>query len=149
MSKTEKREREQWVRHWTSEAKIEEIEGQNLNLVPADLTKLKEDPKIQWDQSLLLINQKKDSTGIGYEPWHIRYVGIPHARIIDQKNWTLEEYYAYLEVGKYYQYENYLITSQPQDSIEIPQNYEKIVISPDNQGNYLLTIQGTRSKTNL
>lgn len=59
MSKTEKREREQWVRHWTSEAKIEEIEGQNLNLVPADLTKLKEDPKIQWDQSLLLINQKK------------------------------------------------------------------------------------------
>lgn len=76
-------------------------------------------------------------------------MGIPHARIIDQKNWTLEEYYAYLEVGKYYQYENYLITSQPQDSIEIPQNYEKIVISPDNQGNYLLTIQGTRSKTNL
>lgn len=31
-------------------------------------------------------------TGIGCEPWHFRYVGIPHARIMEENSLTLEEY---------------------------------------------------------
>lgn len=31
-------------------------------------------------------------TGYAYEPWHIRYVGIPAAAIIFENHWTLEEY---------------------------------------------------------
>lgn len=35
---------------------------------------------------------KEDITGVLYEPWHIRYVGVVPATIIMNNNWTLEEY---------------------------------------------------------
>ena len=35
---------------------------------------------------------KTDITGIMYEPWHFRYVGIDAAKYIMQKGITLEEY---------------------------------------------------------
>lgn len=35
---------------------------------------------------------KESVTGIGYEPWHFRYVGVPHAEIMVQHALTLEEY---------------------------------------------------------
>ena len=35
---------------------------------------------------------KEDITGVLYEPWHIRYVGVVPAHIIMKNNWTLEEY---------------------------------------------------------
>lgn len=40
---------------------------------------------------------KEKITGIGYEPWHIRYVGRPHSDIMYANNWCLEEYIAVLE----------------------------------------------------
>ncbi len=39
---------------------------------------------------------KEDVTGIGYEPWHFRYVGREAAAYIMQKGWTLEEFYGAL-----------------------------------------------------
>lgn len=41
--------------------------------------------------------EKEKYTGIGYEPWHIRYVGEPHSDIMYQNNWCLEEYIEYLK----------------------------------------------------
>ncbi|MCI8331474.1 MAG: M15 family metallopeptidase [Clostridiales bacterium] len=35
-------------------------------------------------------------TRIDHEPWHFRYVGVPHAAIMTQKGFTLEEYIAFL-----------------------------------------------------
>lgn len=35
---------------------------------------------------------KTEVTGIRYEPWHFRYVGLPHSAIMQQKNLVLEEY---------------------------------------------------------
>lgn len=35
---------------------------------------------------------KEDITCISHEPWHFRYVGTPHSRIIRDKGLTLEEY---------------------------------------------------------
>lgn len=35
---------------------------------------------------------KEDITGIGEEPWHFRYVGVPHAKIMTEGQMTLEEY---------------------------------------------------------
>ncbi|MDR0897390.1 MAG: M15 family metallopeptidase [Oscillospiraceae bacterium] len=36
--------------------------------------------------------EKAAITGIAAEPWHIRYVGQPHARILQETGWCLEEY---------------------------------------------------------
>ncbi len=38
---------------------------------------------------------KEDITGYSYEPWHIRYVGIPVATYIYEHRLTLEEYFNY------------------------------------------------------
>ncbi len=35
---------------------------------------------------------KEDITGISYEPWHFRYVGVENAQIIYEKQICLEEY---------------------------------------------------------
>lgn len=35
---------------------------------------------------------KEDITGYQYEPWHVRYLGVEHAKKIYEKNITLEEY---------------------------------------------------------
>ena len=39
---------------------------------------------------------KEAVTGIAHEPWHFRYVGAPHALIMQEYDWTLEEYVAFL-----------------------------------------------------
>ncbi|MFT3951647.1 MAG: D-alanyl-D-alanine carboxypeptidase family protein [Oscillospiraceae bacterium] len=46
---------------------------------------------------------KKDLTGSDYKPAHLRYVGLPHALIMTEKGWCLEEY---LEKVKDYSYDN-------------------------------------------
>lgn len=43
---------------------------------------------------------KTDITGIQYEPWHIRYVGLPHSVIMKEKNFSLEEYLDFLKEQK-------------------------------------------------
>ena len=40
---------------------------------------------------------KKNITGIGYEPWHYRYVGKKHAKAMKNLGLCLEEYVEYLE----------------------------------------------------
>lgn len=82
---------------------------------------------------------KKGVTGIKFEPWHIRYVGEPHAEIMYRNKWTLEEYIQELTVGKFYSFKNYIISRQKDDSIFIPEGLVDIIISPDNQGNYIIT----------
>lgn len=41
---------------------------------------------------------KEHITGISHEPWHFRYVGRPHAQIMEQKGLTLEEYVALIHM---------------------------------------------------
>ncbi|MDE7218532.1 MAG: M15 family metallopeptidase [Oscillospiraceae bacterium] len=40
---------------------------------------------------------KEALTGIGDEPWHFRYVGVPHATVMAEKGLCLEEYIDYLK----------------------------------------------------
>lgn len=40
---------------------------------------------------------KQSLTGIGDEPWHFRYVGIPHAAVMAEEGLCLEEYTDYLK----------------------------------------------------
>lgn len=44
---------------------------------------------------------REEVTGIGHEPWHFRYVGIPHARIMEREKLTLEEYIEFLRAFPY------------------------------------------------
>ncbi len=39
---------------------------------------------------------KEEVTGIGHEPWHFRYIGTPHARLLTEAGLVLEEYVAAL-----------------------------------------------------
>jgi len=41
-------------------------------------------------------------TGIIYEPWHFRYVGLPHSRIIFENGWVLEEYIEFIMYGTFF-----------------------------------------------
>ncbi len=49
-----------------------------------------------WEYGFILRypNGTSDITGIIYEPWHYRYVGLEHARAIHELDVTLEEYLA-------------------------------------------------------
>jgi len=40
---------------------------------------------------------KESITGIEYEPWHFRYVGKEHAKVMKENNFCLEEYVEYLK----------------------------------------------------
>ncbi len=44
---------------------------------------------------------KEHITGIGHEPWHFRYVGVPHAQLMTELELTLEEYMEYLMTFSY------------------------------------------------
>lgn len=83
----------------------------------------------------------KNSTGIRFEPWHLRYVGQPHAEIITENRLTLEEYMEGIQVDAFYQFGNYLITKQSGDTILLPETFSSAIISPDNMGNWMITIK--------
>lgn len=80
-------------------------------------------------------------TGIGYEPWHLRYVGLPHAEIIYRNRLTLEEYLDSLKVGEYYQFDGYLISRQKGEPLCLPEAFRSAVVSRDNTGGYAVTVE--------
>lgn len=49
---------------------------------------------------------KEKITGISHEPWHFRYVGFPHSKIITKNDFSLEEY---MEFIKNFSFENRFI----------------------------------------
>ncbi|MCT2537147.1 VanY-A/VanY-F/VanY-M family D-Ala-D-Ala carboxypeptidase [Aquibacillus koreensis] len=89
---------------------------------------------------------KTDITGIQYEPWHIRYVGMPHSAIMKEKGFVLEEYLDYLKekkkVSAKVEGENYTISYYPVSenmTIILPKNHE-YEISGDNMNGVIVTI---------
>ncbi|WP_339799396.1 M15 family metallopeptidase [Paenibacillus sp. FSL R5-0744] len=50
--------------------------------------------KNAWKYGFILRypKDKTEITGIKYEPWHFRYVGLPHSAIIQEKGIVLEQY---------------------------------------------------------
>lgn len=42
---------------------------------------------------------KESVTGIIYEPWHLRFVGVKHAKRMNELNMCLEEYCEYIKSG--------------------------------------------------
>lgn len=89
---------------------------------------------------------KKDKTNISYEPWHFRYVGLPHAYVCYKENLCFEEYIEYLKNVNGYRISLggdrfYVYYAKPKhDIIELPKSgdYE---ISGDNTGGYIVTVR--------
>ncbi len=80
-------------------------------------------------------------TGISFEPWHLRYVGFPHSKIMNESKITFEEYIDFLKIGKFYTYENYIITRQNTKNIFVPKSFESAVVSEDNTGAVIITFK--------
>ena len=92
---------------------------------------------------------KEAITGISHEPWHFRYVGVPHAVLMTQRGWTLEEYH---EAVKQYplggsglpcqtqgrQYTIYYIPADAAGGLELEAG-ENCHLSGDNEGGLILT----------
>jgi zinc D-Ala-D-Ala carboxypeptidase len=84
-------------------------------------------------------------TGTVFEPWHFRYVGLPHSAIMKQNNFSLEEYLDYLKDkrsisvtndGKIYEINYYPVDQEMTIKVPISSNYE---ISGDNMGGVIVT----------
>ncbi len=84
---------------------------------------------------------KTEITEIIFEPWHYRYVGSPHASIIYENNWTLEEYLEYLEKELKYFYDGYELYYLDPGKVFGKEIYysEGIKIENDNKGGWILT----------
>ena len=80
-------------------------------------------------------------TGFSYEPWHIRYVGFPHSKLIGENNIVFEDYGELFEEGVYYEYDGYLISKMPAGNVKIPDGSDGIRFSEDGLGHIFVTIK--------
>jgi D-alanyl-D-alanine carboxypeptidase len=91
---------------------------------------------------------KTEITGISFEPWHIRYVGAPHALIMKQNDFCFEEYIDFIqdfEFSKHHliitagntKYEIYYTKSL---KVAVPKE-GKYTISGDNVDGFIVTIK--------
>ncbi|KOP72665.1 hypothetical protein AMS59_17310 [Lysinibacillus sp. FJAT-14745] len=89
---------------------------------------------------------KTDITGIMNEPWHIRYVGLPHSAIMKEKNFVLEEYLDYLKEEKHIsatvngqKYEVFYYPVTKNTTINVPANL-RYEISGNNMDGVIVTV---------
>ena len=90
---------------------------------------------------------KTEITGVKYEPWHYRYVGLPHSAIMYEENLVLEEYLDYLkehksiattENGQKYQIFYYPVTKNTKIHVPADGRYE---VSGNNMDGIIVTVQ--------
>lgn len=93
---------------------------------------------------------KEAITGLSHEPWHFRYVGYPHAKIMEKQAFCLEEYiqflYDYPFNGQHYKFSeketqfdiSYIRAIEPLTTIEIPE-YSLYQLSGNNMDGFILT----------
>lgn len=90
--------------------------------------------------------EKEAVTRIAEEPWHFRYVGVPHALLMEQNRLCLEEYVPFLQSGvKVFRLSNgrtarvsWLPCPGEEIQTEVPEGCWQI--SGDNQGGFILTL---------
>lgn len=77
-------------------------------------------------------------TGVDYEPWHLRYVGAPHAELIYRSKITLEDYLALLETGAFYRFGDTVISRQIKAPFVMPASVHAATASLDTRGGSIL-----------
>lgn len=95
--------------------------------------------------------EKRGATHIQAEPWHFRYVGIPHARIMEERGFCLEEYLEFLKgfpqgeepfvwQEESWQFQiSYQKAEEGETPVQVPKN-QLYRISGDNQGGFIKTV---------
>lgn len=84
---------------------------------------------------------KEEITGISHEPWHFRYVGYPHSKIITEQVFSLEEYAEFIK--NYRDNSRLIFTAVCETEIEIyyvPANNNETTINIEE--NYVNQISG-------
>jgi len=113
--------------------------------------------KNAWKYGFILRYPKDKTaiTGIQYEPWHIRYVGLPHSVIMEEKNFALEEYLEFLKEqksisitihGEKFEISYYPVTKDT--TIHVPSNL-RWEISGNNMDGVIVTVSSRTAQTNL
>lgn len=92
--------------------------------------------------------EKSALTGVDYEPWHFRYVGKPHAYLITQRGFCLEEYIEFLK-GYCFGEKHLLVTDGDRRKYEIyyaegtkvpvPKEGE-YTVSGNNESGFIVTV---------
>ncbi|PET75598.1 D-Ala-D-Ala carboxypeptidase VanY [Bacillus sp. AFS001701] len=125
--------------------------------------KMNEAPEGKWLEKNawkygFIIRYPKDKTaitGIQYEPWHIRYVGLPHSVIMEEKNFSLEEYLDFLKKqksisttinGQKYEISYYPVTKNTTFHVPTNLRYE---ISGNNIDGVIVTVFNSSTHANL
>lgn len=92
-------------------------------------------------------DDKTAITGIQFEPWHFRYVGLPHSAIIQENGFVLEQYMDYLKeqqsVSLTVQGQNYHVFYYPvseDQTIRVPAQGE-YEISGNNMDGIIVTVR--------
>ncbi len=90
-------------------------------------------------------------THVDYEPWHLRYVGTPHAEILYHGKLVLEEYLETLEKDAFFRYGNVVISAQKGDVFSFPSEAKTVFCSRNTRGGYILwgSVPDSDKKTNL
>ncbi len=92
--------------------------------------------------------EKESLTGISYEPWHFRWVGLPHAIAMTKNGLCLEEYINFLKTFTFesshllitYGNTEYEIWYEAGNTIHVPENAE-YTFSGTNTGGVVVTSQ--------
>ncbi|MCR5635578.1 MAG: M15 family metallopeptidase [Clostridiales bacterium] len=92
-------------------------------------------------------DKKKEITGIYYEPWHFRYVGLPHSKIMQEKDLCFEEYIDYLKDysadGEHLKFKHknktYEIYYCKGYNVYVPENAHYL-ISGNNEDGFIVTV---------
>jgi D-alanyl-D-alanine carboxypeptidase len=104
--------------------------------------------KYAWKYGFILRYPKDKAaiTGIQYEPWHFRYVGLPHSAIMQKKDFTLEQYLDYVKEQKNItttvdgkKYEIYYYPVSQTTTIKVPVN-RRYEISGNNLDGVIVTV---------
>lgn len=96
--------------------------------------------------------EKTNLTQIDDEPWHFRYVGLPHAEIMESKGYCLEEYLDFLQTfpadsehllvtdSQDNRYEIYYAAASPDGTVLAVPSDRDYTISGDNMGGFIVTV---------
>lgn len=85
---------------------------------------------------------KEHITGIGAEPWHFRYVGYPHARIMTEQGMVLEEYMDWLRQYEFLSNPYHLIDEKKHyciGSIRVPDKVKEMRLNVPWEGTVTLS----------